>query len=277
MPLASNQVVESLLYERNQVKEYNKDLSKQITELSIDLKDFLNGSNMKKNIDSSESVNSEKNDSLLHEENISNPSTSLNPNYQFEEQFKRIEYLNHRIQILQGQLSENESKLSEQKARSSDMLSEIENLRLELEARPTIRQFNLAQKEIKSLEEKLHDAIVLRNETNEIQSWKKHLSTRDRIKADRRNFELGLWLIDSLPKTIMKEALQNICRELNVSDISEIKPSLDKLKAVIKNVPRMERFISEVSSFVFTKSSRIDKERDYAIPVMEEVIPILKS
>lgn len=44
--------------------------------------------------------------------------------------------------------------------------------------------------------------------------WRKHLSTADRIKVDRRNHELGLWLLDSLPKATMKEALQTVCREV---------------------------------------------------------------
>lgn len=44
--------------------------------------------------------------------------------------------------------------------------------------------------------------------------WRKHLSTADRIKVDKRNHELGLWLLDSLPKATMKEVLQTVCREV---------------------------------------------------------------
>ena len=70
-----------------------------------------------------------------------------------------------------------------------------------------MKQWAQKQREFKELEDKLHDAVMLRGEAAEVQSWRKHLSTRDRIKADRRNFELGLWLIDSLPKAVMREAL----------------------------------------------------------------------
>ncbi len=45
--------------------------------------------------------------------------------------------------------------------------------------------------------------------------WRKHLSTADRIKVDKRNHELGLWLLDSLPKATMKEVLQTVCREVS--------------------------------------------------------------
>lgn len=157
------------------------------------------------------------------------------------------------------------------------MYDEIENLRLELDARPSSKQWAQKQREIKELEDKLHDAFMMRNETAEIESWRKHLSTRERIKADRRNFELGLWMIDSLPKAVMKEALQTVCRELNISDISEIKPSLDKLKAVMASVPRMEHFISDVCSFVFKKANRIRGDDPNVKPVIEEVLQILKS
>lgn len=34
--------------------------------------------------------------------------------------------------------------------------------------------------------------------------------------------------------------------QLDITEISEIHPSLVKLKAVVKTVPRMERFISQV-------------------------------
>lgn len=64
------------------------------------------------------------------------------------------------------------------------------------------------------LEERLHDLILLRGEAAEISMWRKHLTTTDRIKVDRRNHELGLWLLDSLPKATMKEVLQTVCREV---------------------------------------------------------------
>jgi hypothetical protein len=33
--------------------------------------------------------------------------------------------------------------------------------------------------------------------------------------VDKRNHELGLWLLDSLPKATMKEVLQTVCREVS--------------------------------------------------------------
>lgn len=35
------------------------------------------------------------------------------------------------------------------------------------------------------------------------------------LQVDKRNHELGLWLLDSLPKATMKEVLQTVCREVS--------------------------------------------------------------
>ena len=37
-----------------------------------------------------------------------------------------------------------------------------------------------------------------------IQSMKKHMSVKDRAAADRRNHQLGLWLLDTLPQEVCK-------------------------------------------------------------------------
>jgi hypothetical protein len=39
-------------------------------------------------------------------------------------------------------------------------------------------------------------------------------------QVDKRNHELGLWLLDSLPKATMKEVLQSVCREVSKSMLS---------------------------------------------------------
>jgi hypothetical protein len=39
-------------------------------------------------------------------------------------------------------------------------------------------------------------------------------------QVDKRNHELGLWLLDSLPKATMKEVLQSVCREVSNNMLS---------------------------------------------------------
>jgi hypothetical protein len=73
----------------------------------------------------------------------------------------------------------------------------------------------------------------------------------------------------------MKEVLETCCRELDVNDISEVQPSIAKLKAVVKAVPRMERFISTTCNYVFQRAQ--DSPLVPTKPTMEDVIPVLKS
>jgi hypothetical protein len=59
---------------------------------------------------------------------------------------------------------------------------------------------------------------------------------------------------------------------LDLNDLSEIQPALVKLKAVIRAVPRMERFIAQVTSFVFEREGE-DPDRHS----VEDVLPMLEQ
>jgi len=139
-------------------------------------------------------------------------------------------------------------------------LHTIDNLTLELSNRPNRKEFQevLFQKE--ELETKLQDLLALRQTTNAMNGWKSHLSTAERIKIDKKNHELKLFLLDSLPKEVLKDTLQMVCRELDVADISEIRGSLTKLKCVIRMVPRMQKFIERVSGYIFSRQRIFEKE-----------------
>ena len=275
----SSDVIEALVLDRENLKSVNEELIHRVENLSSSLRDMHNESS----VNSSASARNTSSAEISFDSELGGESGNRDNNNteRVVEQFKRIEYLNHRIELLGVECMDKEETIAGQRKRIAEMYEEMENLRLELDARPTCKQWAQNLRELKELEEKLHDTIMLRNESAEIESWRKHLNTRDRIKADRRNFELGLWLIDSLPKAVMKEALQTVCRELSVSDISDIKPALDKLKAVMTTVPRMERFISDVCSFVFQKAKRVTDEHNNVSqgdkPMIEEILPILKS
>ena len=199
-----------------------------------------------------------------------------------QEQSRRIEKLLHRCDVHKSQ-EEEATLLKEQfRARLDELREEIENLRLELEARPSMRQWSEKQRELQEAEEKLHDLTLMRGEAAELAAWRKHLSTRDRIKVDKKNHELGLWLLDSLPKVVTKEVLQGVCRELDVSDVSEVVPSIVKLKTVVHAVPRMERFISQVCGYLFQRDSRARGAGGEGLgggdrPTMEDVLPVLQG
>lgn len=102
------------------------------------------------------------------------------------------------------------------------------------------------QSELAESESKLRDLIVMRREKAELQGERKHMSVKQRVLMDKSNFELELWALDSLPQEVTRDALKAMCRELGLSDISDIQPAIMKLKAVVGAVPRMEKFITKV-------------------------------
>jgi hypothetical protein len=190
----------------------------------------------------------------------------------------RIRQLVHQLEeqkLIVKELSEDNQHLKE---KNFNLTRSMENLRLELGSRPTVKEFKDKLKEINELESQLRDVIVMRKESQEIKSWNKHISTHERILIDKKNYELKLWLLESLPKSIMKEILQGVCRELELNEVSDVVESIKKLKLVIKTVPRMERFISSVCNFVFERTIPTHLEGDpISRPVMEDVLPILKK
>ncbi|CAE7724511.1 unnamed protein product, partial [Symbiodinium microadriaticum] len=194
-----------------------------------------------------------------------------------QDQSTRIQQLVHQLEMEKQASQERKEDVTVMRARAADMRQEIENLRIELDARPSMPDWTAKVKEVAELESKLHNVVMMRDEAAELTAWRSHLSTRDRIKADKRNHELKLWLLESLPKTVMKEVLQNICRELDISEVSEILLCIKKLKAVVKAVPRMEKFITSTCNFVFQRESPRHAEGDIILkPTMEDVLPVLQ-
>ena len=189
-----------------------------------------------------------------------------------KDQSLQIKQLSHKLEVEYSKYREAEDNIRVLKDRAQDMRNEIDNLRIELDSRPSVPQWNQKLKEVRELESKLHDVVVLRQESKEILSWKKHLSTRDQIKADKRNHELGLWLLESLPSSVMRETLMCLCRELDLNDISELLPCVIKLKTVVRAVPRMQAFITSVCDYVLERSGG---DAGQQRPVMEDVLPIL--
>jgi len=271
-----NDLVEALQSQRDGLEKRNAELDSQVNELTTALRDAQNGIVKKTNKDTVSDSASENDDEDTRSE------TAQAMYDKIKEQSRKIDQLVHRIEIHKSSEQESGHVQNDLKKRNNEMREEIENLRLEMETRPSPRQWATKQKEMKDIEDKLHDLVMMRGEAAELAAWKKHMSVSDRIKVDKRNHELGLWVLDSLPKAVTKEVLQSVCRELDVSDVSEVQPNLAKLKAVVKAVPRMERFISQVCSFLFERDRRIRElggkgfgGRDR--PTMEDVLPILQN
>jgi hypothetical protein len=179
------------------------------------------------------------------------------PSLRLEQQ--QWEELFHKLQVSYANEKTAETKIQQLRQMIKELRIALENKQLELEARPTVKEWNRIQHDLQEMELKIHELTILKKETMEIQQWKKHLSTSERIKIDKRNHELGLYLLESLPKNIMKDCLQMICRELDLSDISEIQHAITKLKSVVRTVPRMERFIAKVTAYVHDRNQLLNE------------------
>lgn len=188
----------------------------------------------------------------------------------------------HHIQFLELQVSKQLEDIAlkavtiqELRDETKQMKELLENQELEINARPSIRQWVELQRSHEDLEDKVRDLTVMRGEAAEVAMWRKHLSTADRIKIDKRNHELGLWLLDSLPKTVMKETLQMVCRELDICELSDIQLSLQKLKSVVSSVPRMERVLSRLCTYVFERDQSPHSSQSETQNI-EDILPIIK-
>lgn len=267
---SSSDIIEALEAQRDGLLSRNAELDGQIIDMTECLRTYENGIVVNGN----SFANEIKNDG----EEV---SATLKKLYsKVSDQRTTIDQLTTRCNNYKVQQNNAESIIEQLRQKNGIKDDELENLKLELNARPTVRQWKNKIAEFEEMEGKVHDLVMMRGNTAEINGWRKHLETSERIKIDKRNHDLGLWLLESLPKTVMKEVLQTICRELDVSDVSEIQPCLVKLKSVVKAVPRMERFIIQVCNFIHQR----DKVSPNSIhtdspgrPTMERVFPVLKE
>ncbi len=133
---------------------------------------------------------------------------------------------------------------------NSELIETVDNLSLELQARPTMKKWREVLQQLQESEEKISDLLTYRKEELSLESWRRKLPTAERIKIDKKNHDLGIWLMESLPKTTLVETVQLICRELDLSNVADLHPSLKKLKAVVRVVPQMEKVLSKILIFL---------------------------
>jgi len=208
-------------------------------------------------------------------------------------------------------LTKLEKQLRDAKVENEKTQDVIANLKLELKSRPTMRDWKEAQREIARLEEELQVAVdaledqeidearrfgvyvpkrgkndketlsarekvelLSKRALAENEDNKKFTSTSELIRRDKMNHRLGLSKITALPKSAAHNILQEVCRVLEVSDAHVIVPSLQKLCWIVRAMPRMEKFVKEVSSFVMLHGDDLSRESPGA--PLEAVLPQLK-
>ncbi|CAM9345515.1 unnamed protein product [Discosporangium mesarthrocarpum] len=182
--------------------------------------------------------------------------------------------------------AEMEQELEEARSRGKEMQESLLNLQLELESRPTLRSWRASQKRIEELEAQLSQTKTEAREAANVGELRRWVDTRELIRQDRENHRLKLDRLDGLPTAVMKQVLQETCRTLSLTDVSLVGPSVAKLTQVVQVLPRLERFVNRVCSFVFKHSAQVMKasgdsemlrmlEEDNK--TMEGVIPLLEQ
>lgn len=82
---------------------------------------------------------------------------------------------------------------------------DFENCRLELESRPTLRQWRESRQEIKDLTNRLMESDRQHRDNKDISMLRKYSSVGAAAAHDRDNYRLALHTIDALPKEYTKE------------------------------------------------------------------------
>ena len=156
-----------------------------------------------------------------------------------------------------------ESKLSECKAALRNAQDENTNILLELNSRPTVKQYKHAQRRIDELERKLYAAVEAAREAGDVRELRRQAGTKELISADKANHRLRLERLDAVPREVTKEILKQACRELEISDATLIAPCIRKMSKAMLLLPRLEGFVNNVCTFVLSRASVCDNGRGY--------------
>eukprot|EP01083_Nonionella_stella_P076975 209960_1 len=153
------------------------------------------------------------------------------------------------------------------------MEDERANLMLELESRPTVRDWKGSQQQIYRLKRQLN----VQQSRSAMLRGSKSADTRALIRYDRDVSALGLRRLDALPAEVVTELLRDVCRELRVGGAELVMPAIKKLEAIVDAVPAMEKFISKVCSLLFPPDISSEKEPPSHKKLIAEAIPKLEK
>ncbi|RHY15612.1 hypothetical protein DYB36_012004, partial [Aphanomyces astaci] len=181
------------------------------------------------------------------------------------EQEQSARKLRQQEALIQDKVAKIDADLRASKQVVADLRDENANLHLEVQSRPSIRDYKATQRRVMLLERQLHDQQVAVTHANTLDDLRQYMGTAELIYRDKQNAKLHLNRLSTLPKEACLEVMQDICRQLDLTDVTLIGPSVAKLISVVHAVPRMEKFIRDVCACV---------QPSPAIP-LEKVVPTL--
>lgn len=116
--------------------------------------------------------------------------------------------------------------------------------------RPTMKQWREAQRHIEDLELRLTAATESTKSVMRERELRKYMATAALVERDRLNYRLNLHELDSIPRTVSASVLKELCRTLEITDISELSPAVAKLVAACSAIPRLDKFARDVTDLV---------------------------
>jgi hypothetical protein len=198
------------------------------------------------------------------------------------EQEQTANRLRHREASMIKKVHNIEQELVIARETIAELKEENSNLLLEAESRPSIRDYRLSQRRIHQLERQLSESKLALEEATDLQELRKYMGTKELIHRDRLNHRLRLNRLDALPRSTALEIVKEVCRVLNLTDVTLVIPSLEKLCTVVNAVPRMEKFIRDVCGFVYLHCQR-EEDNQIGSPekaksfALEDVLPTLQK
>ncbi|CCI42551.1 unnamed protein product [Albugo candida] len=186
--------------------------------------------------------------------------------------------LRQRESSMAEKINKLQEKVKEAKETVDELMQENSTLTVEAGSRPTIQEYRSCERRLHQLERKLSETKMALNEAKNVHQFRKLMDTKDLVARDRLGHRLGLKKLNSLPRETLLDIVKDVCRLMNVADVTMISTDLEKLCKVVAAVPRMEAFIRDVCGFVYDSSRPFARKQDdeEKIETMEVVIPTLE-
>ena len=169
VPTAAD-VIAALENQRDNLEERNAELDGQVADLTAALRDSANNSR-NTSVSEGEALNSSTESANLVEADLSNRTESARAMYEkIQAQARSIAMLEHRCEVFKAAEVDHGVLTSQLRDRNEELREMVENLRLELQARPSAKQLADKESEVREAEEKLHDLVMMRGEAAELEA-----------------------------------------------------------------------------------------------------------
>lgn len=162
------------------------------------------------------------------------------------EQKKAMHDLHLREKVILKKVKRIENELQDARNAVQELGEENGNLQLAVKSRPSIASYRKLQHKLEKTQLDLASKCQLVADENERNELHAMLDTKTKIHQDKINHKLHLNRLQTLPKSILLQVVQTVCRILKINDLSLIESSILNLCKVVGSLPRLEFFIHEV-------------------------------